>query len=85
MGYSAYDKHGNRINVDDDGGVDITPNGESTMMYKLKDIIDATEKQRMKENADGCKGCAFETVNEWEMPCAKCKRNSKDYWRAKGE
>lgn len=37
----------------------------------------------MKENADGCFGCAFEDVNEWEMPCAKCKRNSKDYWRAK--
>ena len=37
----------------------------------------------MKENADGCIGCAFEDVNEWEMPCAKCKRNSKDYWRCK--
>lgn len=30
---------------------------------------------------DGCVGCAFESVEEWEMPCAKCKRNSKDYWR----
>lgn len=37
----------------------------------------------MKENADGCKGCAFESISEWEMPCTKCKRNSKDYWRAK--
>lgn len=37
----------------------------------------------MKENADGCVGCAFEDVNEWTMPCEKCKRNSKDYWRAK--
>ena len=85
MGYSAYDKHGNRINVDDDGGVDITPKDKSTMMYKLKDIIDAIEKQRIKEDADGCIGCAFENVEPWEMPCAKCKRNSKDYWRAKGE
>lgn len=46
-------------------------------------LTKALEKQMMKENADGCKGCAFENVNEWELPCAKCKRNSKDYWRAK--
>ena len=31
--------------------------------------------------ADGCSGCVFESVDEWEMPCRKCKRNSKDYWR----
>lgn len=30
-----------------------------------------------------CTGCAFEDVNEWEMPCAKCKRGRKDYWRKK--
>ena len=35
----------------------------------------------MKEDADGCSGCAFEYIEEWEMPCAKCKRNCKDYWR----
>lgn len=29
----------------------------------------------------GCKGCAFEDVEEWEMPCAKCQRNCKDYYR----
>lgn len=37
----------------------------------------------MKEDADGCCGCAFEDVNSWEMPCHMCKRNIKDYWRAK--
>ena len=37
----------------------------------------------MKEDADGCLGCAFEYVEEWQLPCAKCKRNCKDYWRAK--
>lgn len=31
--------------------------------------------------ADGCQGCAFESAEEWEMPCRKCKRNCKDYWR----
>ena len=37
----------------------------------------------MRENADGCKGCAFEDVEPWQPPCTMCKRNSKDYWRAK--
>lgn len=37
----------------------------------------------MKENADGCRGCAFEQVESWELPCNRCKRNCKDYWRAK--
>ena len=36
-----------------------------------------------KIDADGCFGCAFEDVNEWELPCCKCKRGCKDYWRAK--
>ena len=39
----------------------------------------------MKENADGCDCCAYEDVEIWEMPCKRCKRNSKDYWTAKGE
>ena len=34
-------------------------------------------------NANGCKDCAFMDKEEWEMPCCKCKRNCKDYWRAK--
>ena len=46
-------------------------------------IVQALEKQIKKEKADGCAGCAFEDVEEWEMPCRKCKRNCKDYWRAK--
>lgn len=35
------------------------------------------------QRADGCTGCAFVNVEEWEMPCAKCKRGCKDYWRVK--
>lgn len=35
--------------------------------------------------ADGCSGCAFEHVEEWEMPCMNCKRNCKDYWRKSNE
>lgn len=37
----------------------------------------------MKEDADGCVGCAFEDVESWQPPCTLCKRNCKDYWRAK--
>ena len=37
----------------------------------------------MKENADGCVGCAFESTEPWEMPCKHCSRGNKDYWRAK--
>ena len=33
--------------------------------------------------ADACCDCAFSETEEWEMPCSKCKRNSKDYWRPK--
>ena len=39
----------------------------------------------MKENADGCVGCSFEDVEEWEPPCPKCKRNAKDYWRTRSK
>lgn len=46
----------------------------------IRDFILQLEEQI---NADGCYGCAFENVEPWEMPCAKCARNSKDYWRAK--
>ena len=38
---------------------------------------------RMKGNADGCVGCSFESVEEWEMPCKNCSRGNKDYWRSK--
>lgn len=41
---------------------------------ELKKVLDAYL-------ADGCSACAFESVDEWELPCRKCKRNSKDYWR----
>ena len=31
----------------------------------------------------GCEHCAFEDVEEWELPCCKCKRGCKDYYRYK--
>ena len=35
--------------------------------------------------SDACLECAFEDCEEWNMPCRECRRNSKDYWRAKNE
>lgn len=59
-------------------GSDLNP----LMKNKLIDFIINLEE---KENADGCYCCAFEDTSEWEMPCAKCKRGSKDYWRPRGD
>lgn len=42
-----------------------------------------TEAFKMKENADGCVGCAFDSAEPWEMPCRSCSRGNKDYWRGK--
>ena len=45
---------------------------------ELMQILEAIAE---KEQADSCQGCAFWERHEWEMPCEKCKRNCKDYWR----
>lgn len=51
----------------------------------VEDALYFVSKFVAQNNADGCAGCAFEEVNEWEMPCAQCKRNCKDYWRHKAD
>ncbi len=51
--------------------------------YEQGIIQGRVDARLMKENADGCAGCAFECVEGWEMPCSKCKRNAKDYWRVR--
>lgn len=30
---------------------------------------------------DGCSGCIYEEMAEWNMPCQKCRRNTKDYYK----
>lgn len=49
----------------------------------IYDALEIAKESLQKEEADGCVGCAFEDVEEWNMPCYKCRRNCKDYWRAK--
>ena len=46
------------------------------------DIMQILEAIMGADKADGCTGCAYIDTKEWEMPCAKCKRAAKDYWRA---
>lgn len=56
---------------------------EETNAYNLGYEVGKLKAFQMKENADGCRGCAFEDVESWQPPCTMCKRNCKDYWRAK--
>lgn len=51
----------------------------------VDEAIDYAVKALEQENADTCCDCAFEDVEEWEMPCSKCKRGCNDYWRPKKE
>lgn len=46
-----------------------------------KDWLQNAYRERRKQEADGCVGCTFASVEEWEMPCVRCKRGCKDYWR----
>ena len=59
---------------------------QSKTMYEIDSALWAANRAiQERENADGCVGCAYCDVEEWEMPCAKCKQNCKDYWRAKND
>lgn len=49
----------------------------------LLKAIDMAIKELDRQEADGCEGCTFISVEEWELPCVRCKRGCKDYWRAK--
>lgn len=53
----------------------------------FNDLMAITEgiKAIKREDADGCTGCEFECVEEWEPPCDRCRRSCKDYWREKGQ
>lgn len=56
---------------------------EALNAYELGYAQGAKYGRTTRENANGCIGCAFSNVEEWEMPCAKCSRGCKDYWRAR--
>jgi hypothetical protein len=47
----------------------------------MDELIKIVQAWIDRKEADGCQGCAFIDTEEWELPCAKCKRSCKDYWR----
>lgn len=51
------------------------------MDKKLTDLIKLVQTWIDRQEADGCEGCVFMDVEEWKMPCEKCQRNCKDYYR----
>lgn len=51
-----------------------------TLIDDMRLILQVAEE---KARADGCIGCAFDSIEEWQEPCCKCSRNCKDYWRSK--
>lgn len=48
----------------------------------MEELIRIIQAWIDRQEADGCEGCEFIKTEMWEMPCKKCKRNHKDYWRA---
>lgn len=48
-----------------------------------EEIMRIVKALEIQARADGCQGCAFLDKEDWEMPCAECRRCCKDYWRAK--
>ena len=53
------------------------------MSKEIGDLIAIVQAWIDRQDADGCLGCAFEDKDEWQLPCCRCKRNCKDYWRRK--
>ena len=47
----------------------------------MDELIKIVQAWIDRQEADGCKECAFFDNEEWEMPCRSCKRACKDYWR----
>lgn len=53
-------------------------------MADLRDLIKIVEAWIERQEADGCVHCVFNDKEDWEMPCVKCRRACKDYWRYDG-
>lgn len=51
----------------------------------IADRIAENVLAKLKTEHDGCRGCAFEDVDEGKLPCCRCKGAYIDYWRAKNE
>lgn len=53
---------------------------------KIFEIKESLDKKEITNQFKGCFGCVYEAVEEWNLPCCKCARGCKDYYRgAKNE
>lgn len=59
--------------------------GQSGTDYLLSEAlemaVEALTEKAERCKADGCNGCAYYGRDLWEMPCAKCSKNCKNFWR----
>ena len=69
-----------RTEIMDAGAYEQETNGKTEFLKGIDYCLNILEKYKAEH--DGCEGCAFMDVEEWEMPCCKCKHGCKDYWRA---
>lgn len=53
------------------------------LLAKIDEKVDLVIKriEEGKSEFTGCQDCTFAKVEEWKMPCAKCKHGCKDYFR----
>ena len=49
---------------------------------KIDEINESLDKKEANcHQFECCAGCAYEAVEEWNLPCCKCSRGCKDYYR----
>lgn len=46
-------------------------------------MLEALRDCAAREQKVGCEDCAYLETEEWNMPCYRCIRSCKDYWREK--
>lgn len=54
---------------------------------KIDEIKESLDKKEVILNQfpfECCSGCAYESFEEWALPCCKCSRGTKDYYRREG-
>ena len=87
---SYTDKYGNRITLQDNGVIGITPKGESTHFYTLREIVEILygHKKEVMINKSGwvyCPKCHGKTktkvnrdtkLHHFPLFCPKCKQES---------
>ena len=56
---------------------------EENLDKKLDELTNLVRAWIDAQKADACMGCVYLGQEDWKMPCAKCSRACKDYWKWK--